>query len=123
MWIRQVSACWPTCTWRERLWKPVAPCLDIWWSGYGRAVRWICHQRVSEGFARFTRPKMKTPYGLQVSDNCARCKLRDEYSFCNFSPAVMKAFSSASHQSILPAGALLFLEGQSPRGAYVLCWG
>ena len=42
---------------------------------------------------------------------------------CCFSPPVLKSFSSASHLSTYPGGAVLFVEGQMPRGALVLCSG
>lgn len=66
---------------------------------------------------------MNTPYGLEIVESCVQCKLRQEHWFCNLSPAVLKAFSDVSHHSTYPGGALLFLEGQMPRGAYVLCCG
>ena len=66
---------------------------------------------------------MKTPYGLEIIENCANCKIRHECSFCGFSPVVMRALNLVSHHSILPGGALLFVEGQSPRGIFVLCSG
>jgi len=66
---------------------------------------------------------MNTPYGLEIVDSCVQCKLRQEHWFCNLSPVVLKAFSDVSHHSTYPGGALLFLEGQMPRGAYVLCCG
>jgi CRP/FNR family transcriptional regulator len=36
---------------------------------------------------------------------------------------VLKSFSGASHLSTYPGGAVLFVEGQMPRGAFVLCSG
>jgi len=66
---------------------------------------------------------MKTPYGLEVVDNCQLCKLNEDQRFCNFSAEVLKSFSHMGHHSIYPAGALLFVEGQTPRGIYVLCAG
>jgi CRP/FNR family transcriptional regulator len=66
---------------------------------------------------------MNAPYGLELIDSCLTCKLRKERWFCNFSPPVLKAFSAASHLSTYPGGALLFVEGQASRGAFVLCSG
>lgn len=68
-------------------------------------------------------PGMNTPYGLEIIDSCLRCKVRIESCFCNLSPEMLKFFSAASHQATYPGGALLFVEGQRPRGAYVLCSG
>jgi len=66
---------------------------------------------------------MKTPYGLEIIDNCMVCKLKQKGQFCSFSTEVLRAFSATSHLSTYPGGAVLFVEGQSPRGGFVLCSG
>jgi CRP/FNR family transcriptional regulator, cyclic AMP receptor protein len=66
---------------------------------------------------------MNTPYGLEIVDSCLTCKLRKDKWFCGLSPDVLRAFSAATHPSTYPGGALLFVEGQMPRGAFVLCSG
>ena len=66
---------------------------------------------------------MNTPYGLEIVESCVSCKLRKPDWFCSLSPAVLKSFSQYCHQSTYPGGALLFLEGQMPRGVFVLCSG
>jgi CRP/FNR family transcriptional regulator, cyclic AMP receptor protein len=64
-----------------------------------------------------------TPYGLEIIENCVTCKLRRDKWFCGLSPEVLKSFSAASHLSTYPGGAILFVEGQTPRGVVVLCTG
>jgi CRP/FNR family transcriptional regulator, cyclic AMP receptor protein len=66
---------------------------------------------------------MNTPYGLDVSENCVSCKLRKNHWFCSLSSGVLQPFSTASHLSTYPSNAILFVEGQMPRGAFVLCSG
>ena len=66
---------------------------------------------------------MNTPYGLEIIENCVTCKLRRDKWFCGLSPDVLKSFSAASHLSTYPGGAILFVEGQTPRGVLVLCLG
>ena len=66
---------------------------------------------------------MNTPYGLEMIDSCLTCKLRKSHWFCHLSSEVLRPFSGASHLSTYPGGALLFVEGQVPRGAFVLCSG
>jgi CRP/FNR family cyclic AMP-dependent transcriptional regulator len=66
---------------------------------------------------------MNTPYGLEIIENCIACKLRRDKWFCGLSSEVLRAFSAASHLSTYPGGAILFVEGQTPRGGYVLCSG
>jgi CRP/FNR family cyclic AMP-dependent transcriptional regulator len=64
---------------------------------------------------------MNAPYGLAVIESCADCKLR--HGFCDFSGDTLRAFNAVGHKQTYPAGALLFAEGQSPRGILVLCSG
>ena len=66
---------------------------------------------------------MNTPYGLEIVESCQNCKLKREHSFCNLTPPVLKAFSAVSHQTTFPGGATLFVEGQTPRGVFLLCSG
>ncbi len=66
---------------------------------------------------------MNTPYGLEIVDNCLSCKMRREECFCNLSTPVLKAFSAISHQTTFPPDATLFVEGQTPRGVFLLCSG
>jgi CRP/FNR family transcriptional regulator, cyclic AMP receptor protein len=67
--------------------------------------------------------KMNTPYGLEIVDTCQSCRMKREECFCNLSPPVLKGFSAISHQTTYPADATLFVEGQHPRGVFLLCSG
>lgn len=67
--------------------------------------------------------EMKAPYGIDLIENCAECPNPNGSFFCNFSHNVLEALNQVSHKSLLPAGAILFVEGQSPRGMFVLCSG
>jgi CRP/FNR family cyclic AMP-dependent transcriptional regulator len=66
---------------------------------------------------------MNTPYGLQIVENCVTCPLRKGSWFCGLSPNLLKSFDSYSQLATYPGGAILFVEGQMPRGAFVLCSG
>jgi CRP/FNR family transcriptional regulator, cyclic AMP receptor protein len=66
---------------------------------------------------------MNTPYGMEIVDSCLTCKLRKSQWFCGLSPAGLQSLGEASHITTYPGGALLFVEGQLPRGVYVLCSG
>jgi CRP/FNR family transcriptional regulator len=66
---------------------------------------------------------MNTPYGLEIIENCVSCKLRQDKWFCGLSSEVLKSFSAVSHLNTYPGGAVLFVEGQMPRGGLVLCSG
>lgn len=66
---------------------------------------------------------MNTPYGLEIVESCFSCQLKREQSFCNLTGPVLKVFSGISHQTTFPGGATLFVEGQTPRGVFLLCSG
>lgn len=66
---------------------------------------------------------MNTPYGLEIIESCLTCKLRRDKFFCSLSPEALKSLSAVSHLCTYPGGAVLFVEGQVPRGSFVLCSG
>ncbi len=70
-----------------------------------------------------TEADMRTPYGLDIIESCMNCKSSREGFFCRFSRTVLRSVDEASHHSVMPGGALLFVEGQTPRGVFVLCSG
>ena len=66
---------------------------------------------------------MRTPYGLEIIESCMSCKLKREGFFCRFSSPVLRSMDEVSHHSVMPGEALLFVEGQTPRGVFILCSG
>ena len=66
---------------------------------------------------------MNTPYGLEITDSCLACRFRKHGFFCSLPPDLLKPVNAASHQTTLPSGAVLYLEGQTPRGVFMLCAG
>jgi len=66
---------------------------------------------------------MRTPYGLEIIESCIGCKASREDFFCKFSTHVTRSIDLVSHHTVMPAGAVLFVEGQLPRGVFVLCSG
>ena len=66
---------------------------------------------------------MTTPYGLEIVEDCTQCASVNAGFFCGFSQSVMRAMNDVSHRSTLPAGAILFVEGQAPRGMFIICSG
>lgn len=66
---------------------------------------------------------MRGPYGFEPNQNCQSCKLRASGFFCQLTPAALKDFNAVKSPATYPAGALLFLEKQDPRGVFVLCAG
>jgi len=70
-----------------------------------------------------TETDMRTPYGLEIIESCMGCKASREGFFCRLSPDVLRRVDVVSHHSVMPPGAVLFVEGQSPRGIFILCSG
>jgi CRP/FNR family cyclic AMP-dependent transcriptional regulator len=66
---------------------------------------------------------MKAPYGLDIVDNCTECTNTNSAFFCAFSDPVLQSLNAVSHKTVLPPGALLFVEGQEPRGLFIICSG
>jgi CRP/FNR family transcriptional regulator, cyclic AMP receptor protein len=63
------------------------------------------------------------PYGLELVENCLICKLRTDQFFCGLPKSSLETFENIKFTAAYPAGAVLFVEGQSPRGIYMLCRG
>jgi CRP/FNR family transcriptional regulator len=66
---------------------------------------------------------MHSPYGLEVNDSCLECKVRSSDHFCNFEADLLKSFEVLKYATVFPKGAVLFVEGQSPRGVFMICSG
>jgi len=98
---------------------------------HARALLASSHQLGGLGSGCATRQKrssaketnMNVPYGLDIIDNCSECAITNSSFFCGFSDAALQSLSQVSHTSVLPAGAILFVEGQTPRGMFILCSG
>ncbi|MGA7613669.1 MAG: Crp/Fnr family transcriptional regulator [Thermoanaerobaculia bacterium] len=66
---------------------------------------------------------MHAPYNLEITDSCSKCRLRAEKIFCQLSPTALEALEALKFTSVYPAGSLLFVQGQAPRGIFILCSG
>ncbi len=66
---------------------------------------------------------MRAPYGLNIIDNCATCPVREEHLFCNLSLSALQKLNEIKSTAVYPKSAMLFIEGQLPRGVFVLCKG
>jgi CRP/FNR family cyclic AMP-dependent transcriptional regulator len=63
----------------------------------------------------------KSPYGLPLNPNCVSQTLRE--SDLGFSEECLEELDHISHTISYPAGAVVYVEGQSTRGVYVLTHG
>jgi len=71
----------------------------------------------------FPQIKANLPYGLPIVDDCRTCKLRNCSFFCGLSQPAVQALDEIKHTTSYPEGALVFMEGQSARGVYIVCQG
>src|SRR5674476_730400 len=49
--------------------------------------------------------------------------MRADHIFCDLPATALQAFENIKYATAYPKGAVLFVEGQSPRGIFVLCKG
>ena len=66
---------------------------------------------------------MNSPYGLPCVENCLTCHLRSENFFCALPKGSLEAFNQIKHAAVYPEHAVIFVEGQTPRGIFMLCQG
>lgn len=66
---------------------------------------------------------MPSPYNLEVEYNCSECRVRADRLFCNMSQGAVDALDSVKFTGLYPKGSLLFVEGEEPRGVFILCSG
>src|SRR5450631_3191399 len=66
---------------------------------------------------------MRSPYGLQIVENCVTCPHKESRLFCNLGPAAIQRLSEITASATYPKGVTLFVEGQPPRGVFILCTG
>jgi len=64
---------------------------------------------------------MNSPNGLPAE--CLNCHLRSDNFFCALSQESLEAFNQIKKGAALSEGAVIFTEGQRPRGIFMLCHG
>src|ERR1700726_1303945 len=66
---------------------------------------------------------MRAPFGLNVIDNCLIRPVREEHLFCNLPLPAVQKLNEIKSTAVYPKSTMLFIEGQQPRGVFVLCAG
>jgi CRP/FNR family transcriptional regulator len=66
---------------------------------------------------------MNSPYGLSCVKNCLSVILRSESFFCSLPKESLEVFDRITKVVAFPAGAVVFMEGETPHGIYMLCQG
>jgi CRP/FNR family transcriptional regulator len=62
-------------------------------------------------------------YQFQIVEDCLKCTFREQRLFCDLPREALLRLQNIKATSVYPKGAMLCLEGQSPRGVFVLCTG
>ena len=68
-------------------------------------------------------PYRRPIHGFDLLESCATCRWRNETFFCHVRDEALKAFDHYAFANVYPHGALLFAEGEAPRGIFMLCRG
>jgi len=66
---------------------------------------------------------MPSPYNLDLHNTCTDCTVRAERLFCNMSATSISAMETVKFTGVYPKGSLLFVEGEQPRGVFIICSG
>ena len=66
---------------------------------------------------------VRAPYGLEIIENCLSCPHREDQFFCNLLPHAVQRLAAITSAAAYPKGATLFVEGQAPRGVFIICSG
>lgn len=61
--------------------------------------------------------------GMPHAESCISCKARRPGWFCDLPPAALAEYDALSHHVMAPAGSVLLVEGQTPRGVSIVCMG
>jgi CRP/FNR family cyclic AMP-dependent transcriptional regulator len=64
-----------------------------------------------------------SPYNIDIQNNCSECAHRHERLFCDMSAETVAAMNAVKFTSVYPKGSTLFVEGEEPRGVFILCSG
>jgi len=63
------------------------------------------------------------PYGVALIEDCLACVWREDGLFCRLPADALRQLKSIRQTTVYPPGALVFAEGEKPRGLFILCSG
>jgi CRP/FNR family transcriptional regulator, cyclic AMP receptor protein len=66
---------------------------------------------------------MGVPRRYMFSDGCLGCTLRREGDFCDLPHPLLTELHGLGHVTLYPPDVVLMIEGQAPRGVYIVCSG
>ena len=66
---------------------------------------------------------MPAPFRTPFTEHCAACQLKSHAFFCDLPKDTLDDFESIKRATSYPTHSLLFMEGEPPRGIFLLCQG
>lgn len=63
------------------------------------------------------------PFNLNVLDSCYDCASREGRLVCRLPQAAIRELNAIRQNAFYPRGVVLYAEGETPRGVYILCSG
>lgn len=66
---------------------------------------------------------MASPYNLEMHNECTTCPVNRDGRFCDLSEPALASLHAIKFSATYPKGATLFVEGEMPRGVFILCSG
>lgn len=67
--------------------------------------------------------KANSPYGLPIVEDVREFNLGDHSFFAGLSAGTLEELNKIKHTSSFPEGAVVLMEGQAPRGVFIVCQG
>jgi len=79
----------------------------------------------AHGFRCFadTQTKANSPYGLPIVEDMREFDLGDQSFLSGLASQTLEELNRIKHTSSYPEGAVVLMEGQAPRGVYIVCQG
>lgn len=66
---------------------------------------------------------MTLGYNFTIIEDCIKCAFREQRLFCDIPDEALVRLQNIKATLVYPKGTLLCLEGQAPRGVFILCTG
>jgi CRP/FNR family cyclic AMP-dependent transcriptional regulator len=63
------------------------------------------------------------PFNLRVVDSCYDCASRESGLVCKLPQSALRELNTIRQNAFYPRGVVLYTEGETPRGVYILCSG
>jgi CRP/FNR family transcriptional regulator len=60
---------------------------------------------------------------MTICQSCFECKAKPKNGFCDLACSALQRLEAIKSTSVYPKGSVVFAEGQTPRGIFILCQG